>query len=229
MGNIMKDIIKNTWSKIKANKTNAIILAIVVVVLILIGLFSNGSLNIDKLGFASKDQEASLLESQLFADLIKDLENKDLESEKEDGYVNQFVSVVDGLYYYHKVKVPVLSNPDLFDHNGQKALGCGDEIVWVVASLEKPTRAPLTAATNILFTNDEDYGFKPGNFLATQEDLSFEKVVIEDRIAKFYLNGEYTVEDECDSPRQFIQLEEVAMQFDSVDGVQIYLNNELLR
>lgn len=89
--------------------------------------------------------------------------------------------------------------------------------------------APLNAALVELFAMPE--GAQPGtnyNFLArTRDTLKFESVTITDGTANIYLTGSLSgLAGICDDPRAEIQLEETALQFPTVQSVQLYLNGE---
>jgi len=220
-------------NKIVENKTKSAVIGVIVVLLIILGvLVKKDVLDTGKLAFWNNGQNsANIADSDFIKELMKDLEGEDSIKGSENSNTKpefSMTEIVGGITYFNKVRVPVLASPELFDYNGKKTQGCGDEIVWVMKDIT-PTRAPLTAAINLLLTDTKDYGFMPGNFMATQDSLSLDNVVIENAVAKISLNGEFTVEETCDAPRQFIQLEEVALQYSTVDAVQIFLNGELLR
>ncbi|HRY31097.1 MAG TPA: GerMN domain-containing protein [Candidatus Paceibacterota bacterium] len=127
-----------------------------------------------------------------------------------------------------KIQYPVLADPDMFDYSGQQN-SCGDEIVWVRTSVPQPQfvwRATLEAMKNA----DMNLGFLPGNPLAEQKNAAIEKAVIENGIAKAYLNGELKLdtEDDCASDRLISQIVAAGKQFGNVKSVQVYLNGELL-
>lgn len=215
----------NFLNKIKENKvtlTSSIVLALLLVIL----LVFYGDL------FVGNRQTADISESKLVKDLLDNLQKQSNPINSVGSAVEELknpnIEVINGLTYYKKVMIPVLSNPDLFDHDGKSVNGCGDEMVWVWVDVEL-TRAPLTSSIKKMLEFNNDLGFKPGNFLASQNKLSLKEVLIENEIAKIYLEGEFTLKNECDSARQFVQLDAVALQYNTVKGVQIYLNNELLR
>jgi|AntRauTorckE6833_2_1112554.scaffolds.fasta_scaffold00162_3 hypothetical protein len=227
----MKEKLNNLKERISENKKKSIGIAVLIVILVILmatGVIGNGAGN----------QQASLAESDLVQDLLNEIENQnkqesfdglDTELEKEPKVQNILdPEIIDGLAYFSTVRVPVLADPDLFDYQGEKTNVCNEEIVWVTADIE-PTRAPLTASVEKLLNLEKDFGFEPANFLATQKDLSLNEIIIEDSIAKIYLDGEFTIVEDCDLSSIFNQLEKVSLQYTSVSGVQIYLNDELLR
>lgn len=124
------------------------------------------------------------------------------------------------------VRIPVLAG-ELFDMptSGTKR-GC-DNVVFIEREVGR-SRAVLNATLTELFNYSENLGFLPGNFLVTQKDLFFDKAIIEGGVAKVYLIGEIgPLGGVCDSPRINIQIEEAALQFNTVNSVEIYLNGEI--
>jgi hypothetical protein len=214
---------KELWNKIVENKTKSTVTVAIVVLLVILGvLFRDELLN-------NGQNSANISDSEFIQNLIAELEGQDsAEGNRNETPEFSMTEVVDGVTYFNRVMVPVLASPELFDYAGEKTQGCGDEIVWVMKDVDQ-TRTPLTDSITLLLEDNKDYGFMPGNFMAKQSELSLDNVVIEDAVAKISLNGEFTVDEECDAPRQFIQLEEVALQYSTVNAVQIFLNGELLR
>lgn len=104
--------------------------------------------------------------------------------------------------------------------------GC-DKLVMVPHDIQ-PTVAPLSAALTQLFTIDDEQVNNYYNFIArTNETLAFQRAEVIDGTANIYLTGELTgLAGVCDDPRASIQIEETALQFETVDDVQLYLNGE---
>lgn len=104
--------------------------------------------------------------------------------------------------------------------------GC-DMVAPITRNIE-PTRAPLTAAMEALFSLERTdvQGFY--NFIAkTNDTLSFDRARVEDGTAHIYFSGELSgLAGVCDNPRPRIQIEEIALQFATVEDVQLYLNEE---
>lgn len=118
-----------------------------------------------------------------------------------------------------------LLDPDIAE--GEKPeRGC-DRVAMVIRDIEE-TEAPLSAAMNELFALDREdvQGFY--HFIArTNDTLSFERAEVNNGTANIYLTGELSgLAGVCDNPRARIQIEETALQFSTVEDVQIYLNNE---
>jgi hypothetical protein len=92
------------------------------------------------------------------------------------------------------------------------------------------SQAPLNAALRELFSKKDIWmpgELAPGNFIASQAELFFDKVSIENGVAKIYLLGKIgPLNGVCDDPRLRIQLEETSLQFDTVQKVEFYLNGE---
>lgn len=123
-----------------------------------------------------------------------------------------------------KIQFPVLAG-EIFEQGTGKKRGC-DTIVFVEKTVPKSV-AVLNVTLMAMFEAKEDFGFLPGNFVASQEKLSFDKATIEDGIAKVYLTGEVgPLAGDCDNQRLQIQIEEATLQFDTVNKVEIFLNGQ---
>lgn len=107
-------------------------------------------------------------------------------------------------------------------------IGCNDSVVPVVVEIE-PTIAPLTAALETLLSIKEQYYGQSGLYNALyQSDLSVEGVDIDNSQAIIHLTGNLQVGGACDSPRVQAQLEQTALQYETVDSVMITVNGEPL-
>lgn len=109
-----------------------------------------------------------------------------------------------------------------------KSRGC-DNVAMVTRNVSATT-TPLTAALQTLFAEKE--GAQPSaeyNFIArTAKTLKFDHATVASGTANIYLTGSLSgLAGVCDDPRAQIQLEETALQFATVQKVQIYLNNKL--
>jgi hypothetical protein len=123
-----------------------------------------------------------------------------------------------------KVKIALL---DTTGNGGGPIVGC-DTLTMVDRTVPK-TSAPLTAALQTLFAEPE--GAQPGtqyNFIArTKSTLKFDRATVENGTANIYLTGKLSgLAGVCDDPRAQIQIEETALQFATVQKVQIYLNGK---
>lgn len=87
---------------------------------------------------------------------------------------------------------------------------------------------PLNSAIRELFSKKDIWmpsELAPGNFIASQKELFFDKVGIQNGVAKIYLIGKIgPLNGVCDNPRLRIQLEETSLQFPTVKSVEFYLN-----
>lgn len=115
----------------------------------------------------------------------------------------------------------------LLDYTGEmpgKQRGC-DRVILVDRAVATTT-APLNAALRELFSIKETEVAGLGNFMPrTAATLSFDKVAIENGVAKVYLKGSLSgLAGVCDDPRAKIQIEETALQFPSVKSVELYLD-----
>lgn len=116
------------------------------------------------------------------------------------------------------------------DDAGQSGelIGCNDSVIPVVVEIE-PTIAPLTAALETLLSIDDQYYGQSGLYNALyQSDLSVEDVDIDNSEAIIHLTGNLQLGGVCDNPRIQAQLEQTALQYDTVDSVMITVNGEPL-
>ena len=107
-------------------------------------------------------------------------------------------------------------------------IGCSDLPVPVTAGFE-PTVAPLTSALTTLFSlENRTYG-QTGLYNALyQSTLNLDSVVIEDGLATVNLSGSLVLGGVCDTARVDAQIRETALQFSTVDTVNIFLNGQPL-
>ena len=111
-------------------------------------------------------------------------------------------------------------------------IGCGDSLVPVTVTFE-PTVAPLTAALEALLSIEEPYYGQSGLYHSLHDsDLTVDGINIVNEQATIALSGELTLGGTCDTPRVEAQLGETALQYSTIESVQITLNgnplNELL-
>lgn len=104
--------------------------------------------------------------------------------------------------------------------------GC-DRVVFIEREVSE-TITPLNASLETLFAIDDETVGGWHNFIAqTNDTLSFDRAEIIGSTANVYLEGELSgLAGVCDNPRARIQIEETALQFGTVDDVQLYLNGE---
>jgi len=197
----------NLIEKIKQNKKSIII--VIIIILLIVAGFLSGS---GKLGGKSSagDLSVKLLEDE--GSLLANIEENNLNSEEP--------------VYFTTIKVPVFADPDMFDYDGEMS-SCADEIVWAKFTIE-PTQTPLNATFQKMFAMGNELGFHPGNIIAEQNNLFFEKAVIQNAVANIYLSGSLSEDTFCKTNRSIIQIIEAATQFDTVNVVQIFLNNEIV-
>ncbi len=106
-------------------------------------------------------------------------------------------------------------------------VGCGDSVVPFTVSIE-PTVAPLTAALeSLLSIRQRDYaGFY--NSLGNA-NLQLAGVNIQNGLATINLTGELNLAGVCDDPRVVAQIEQTALQYSTVNDVDIFLNGQPLQ
>ncbi len=107
-------------------------------------------------------------------------------------------------------------------------IGCDDSLIPVTVQIQ-PTIAPLTAALNqLLSLHTRTYG-QSGLYNALyQSDLRVNDVTIRNGEADIYLAGDVHSGGVCDTPRIEGQLRQTALQYYTVDSVNVYVNGERL-
>jgi hypothetical protein len=112
------------------------------------------------------------------------------------------------------------------DDAGQGDYGC-DGIVEVEVPVPV-SGAPLTAAFTALFGEATTTDLIPGNYVADQADLDFDRAEVEGDVARIYLAGNPTYAGVCDDPRITVQVRETALaNAPNVETVEIFLNEEV--
>jgi LysM repeat protein len=107
-------------------------------------------------------------------------------------------------------------------------IGCGDTLVAVTQEIPS-TRGVLRAALERLLSLHSAYYGESGLYNALyQSQLAIEDVRIDNRVATIRLTGQVVLGGVCDTPRVTAQLEQLALQFSTVDQVKIYINGTLL-
>jgi hypothetical protein len=113
------------------------------------------------------------------------------------------------------------------DDNGVsgKKIGCNDSLVPVEVQIT-PTLAVLKAALSELFKlqGQRYYGASGLYNSLYQSSLSIESLNIVNREAIIRLRGELRLGGVCDDPRAKAQLEEIALQFSTIDRVSVFIN-----
>jgi LysM repeat protein len=107
-------------------------------------------------------------------------------------------------------------------------IGCGDSVVPVEIEIE-PTLAVLTAAMNALLDLDERFYGESGLYNALyNSNLNVESINLVDGQATINLTGDVSLGGVCDVPRFEAQLRQTALQYYTVDSVEITINGEPL-
>lgn len=106
--------------------------------------------------------------------------------------------------------------------SGEK-IGCEDSVVFVSRPIT-PTQAPLKASIEQLLSIKDQNVDQFYNSLY-QSELKLDKASIdEDGKATINLSGNMSLGGVCDNPRFKAQLEKTAMQFKTVNNVEIFIN-----
>lgn len=106
-------------------------------------------------------------------------------------------------------------------------IGCNDSVIPVTVDIP-PTRAVLRGSLEKLLSLRDPYYGESGLYNALyQSQLSISDVRIENRVAIISLTGQLVQGGVCDTPRIQAQLEQIALQFSTVDRVLVYINGIL--
>jgi hypothetical protein len=114
-----------------------------------------------------------------------------------------------------------------------KKIGCNDSLVPVLVQID-PTLAVLKASLIELFRlQGQMYYGSSGLYNSLyQSNLSIDSLNIINREAIIRLKGTLTLGGVCDDPRAKAQLEEIALQFSTIDKASVFINgvplNQLL-
>jgi hypothetical protein len=110
-----------------------------------------------------------------------------------------------------------------------KLIGCGDSLVPVTQQIV-PTQGVLRAALEILLGIRQQYYGQSGLYNALyQSELTIEDLRIENGKASLRLAGRLLLGGVCDNPRLEAQLVETALQFSTVQQVEIFINGKPLK
>ncbi len=106
-----------------------------------------------------------------------------------------------------------------------KRVGCDDSVVPVSRTIPS-TSAPLTAALKeLLAIRQQTFGTSGLYNALYQSNLKVAGVTLVNKRATVSLTGTTQLGGICDSPRFAAQLRETALQFPTVDAVDILINN----
>lgn len=125
-----------------------------------------------------------------------------------------------------KVKIFLIG----IDDNGAsgKKIGANDSAIPVLVDIE-PTKAPLKAAlAKLLSLNEQMYGQSGFYHSLYQSELDIKSVMIDNGEAVIELTGDLKLGGALDNPRVKAQLEETALQFESVNRVSIFIDGKRL-
>ena len=107
-------------------------------------------------------------------------------------------------------------------------IGCGDSVVPVEVEIE-PTLAILSAAMNKLVNLNQRFYGQSGLYNAlAASNLRVDEISLVNGHASINLSGEISLGGVCDAPRFEEQLRQTALQYYTVDSVDITINGEPL-
>lgn len=108
-------------------------------------------------------------------------------------------------------------------------IGCGSDIFFAPHAIPK-TITPLDASYRLLFDikplpEIQSDGFH--NVVGNYTWLNYESVILDNAVARVYLTGTMYGPGHCSLPELRAQISQTALQFDTVDVVEVYLNGRL--
>jgi hypothetical protein len=104
-------------------------------------------------------------------------------------------------------------------------IGCNDSVIAVKRVLDQPTQSPLRTALNLVLAQKDQYYGQSGLYNPMyQQNLTLDDVTIRNGLAIVQLSGNLVLVGTCEDPRLQAQLEYTALQFNTVDAVQITVN-----
>lgn len=110
-----------------------------------------------------------------------------------------------------------------------KKIGCGDSVLGVVIQVPD-LAAPLRGALDKLLAAHTQFYGQSGLYNALfRSDLKVDMVTVANGIAEIKLSGVLTMGGVCDAPRVQAQIEETALQFTTVQKVDILVNGVRLQ
>jgi hypothetical protein len=123
--------------------------------------------------------------------------------------------------------VTTITVPLIFDDlTGSGSFGCGVDVELVPFDVPE-TLAVLDASYQMLFTLPHEPLPEFRNTVVSYENLQYDSVAIVDGVAKLKLNGSLYGPGHCAEPELRGQISRTALQFPTVDTVEVYLNDEL--
>ena len=110
--------------------------------------------------------------------------------------------------------------------NGQSGplVGCGDSAIPINVTIPR-TQGVLRATLEKLFSARQQFYGESGYYNALyQSDLRVDRVAIEQGTAVIHLSGSIVLGGTCDAPRVQAQIEQTALQFSTVNAVEVFVN-----
>ena len=112
------------------------------------------------------------------------------------------------------------------EDNGQSGtlVGCGDSAIPINVTIPR-TQGVLRAALEKLFSAKQQFYGESGYYNALyQSNLQVDRVSIEQGKATIHLTGNVMLGGTCDAPRVEAQIEQTALQFSTVNDVEVFVN-----
>lgn len=119
-------------------------------------------------------------------------------------------------------------NVPLIQQEGSPVIGCGVSIVYAPHTVPQ-TQEVLNATYELLFSllPGSEIAGDPYNTLGSYAQLYYQNVSISNGIAKVNLTGSIVGPGHCSVPEVRAQVTAAALQYDSVQRVDVYLNGKI--
>jgi hypothetical protein len=119
-------------------------------------------------------------------------------------------------------------NIPLINTSSEGGIGCGTSVFFAPHAIKK-TSGVMKATYEKLFSLAEQSDVPSDmimNYVASETQLIFNEVSLNKGTARVYLSGQIRA-SHCAIPAFRAQMEQAALQFDTVQKVEFYLNNEM--
>ncbi len=108
-------------------------------------------------------------------------------------------------------------------------IGCGSKIIFAPHTVAKTT-ATIDATYRTLFELQENSDIPEDNIrnvVAGYTQLFYDSVTLQNGVAKLYLTGTMYGPGHCAEPDMKAQIEQSALQFDTVNKLEVHINDEI--
>jgi hypothetical protein len=101
-------------------------------------------------------------------------------------------------------------------------------VVFVERQVESAEDPLQVALQELLAIEEREYGQSGLINPLYRSDLGISEVMVEGGVATIRLQGEFLIGGVCDGPRVEAQFEQLALQYDFVNEVEVFINDQPL-